>query len=56
MKNNSGITVATMGLILTMLGPTLFEENKFLKYSFLVLGVLLALFSVYKADKERKLK
>ncbi|MCC8358920.1 hypothetical protein [Salinimicrobium sediminilitoris] len=55
MKNNIGITVAAIGLLLSISGPTLFEQNQFLKYTFLGLGVLLAIYGAYKADKERKL-
>lgn len=55
MKNNIGITVAAIGILLSISGPTLFKENLFPKYIFLGLGVLMAIYGVYKADKERKL-
>lgn len=56
MKNNIGITVASIGVLLTILGLTLFDNNSILKYGSLGLGVLLAIYGAYKADKERKLQ
>jgi len=55
MKNNIGITVASIGILLSMAGTTIFENNVILQYSALVLGILLAVFGAFKADKERKL-
>lgn len=55
MKNNIGFTVAAIGILLSISGPTLFEENLFPKYIFLGLGILLAIYGAYKADRERKL-
>ena len=56
MKHNIGITVAAVGLLFTIIGTTLFENNQYLRYGVVGFGVLLTVYGAYKADKERKLK
>lgn len=54
MKNNIGITVASIGLLLSIIAPTLFEDQLTFKYGVLILGVALTILGAYNADKERK--
>lgn len=54
MKKNNGTTFMIIGLVFTILGLTIFDENKIFQYSALILGVILTIYSVFVSDKWKK--
>lgn len=54
MKNNIGITVASIGMLFSVFASNFFEGSTLLWIS--GFGVVLAIYGAFKADSERKLK
>ncbi|MDY8136341.1 hypothetical protein [Aquimarina sp. 2201CG5-10] len=55
-KKDSGTIIASIGMLFSIFGMTIFESNKTLQYIALGLGVAFTIYGTYKADKERKAK
>lgn len=54
MKNNRGITLLIIGIIFTILGLTILSDHQILKYSSLILGLVISIYSVFVSDKWKK--
>ena len=56
MKKNAGVTIASIGMLVTILGLTVFTENKTLQVISTSLGVILTIVGAVKSDQDKKKK
>jgi len=54
MKKDKGTTLLVVGIMLSSLGMTVLSDYKILKYSALIIGLLISIYSVFVTEKWKK--
>ena len=54
MEKNKGTTLFLIGIALSTLGMTILSDYKIIKYTAMILGLLIMIYSVFVTDKWKK--